>query len=52
MRYQAKPAKATVVPLDDKMVRVEFDESQRAVTPGQSVVFYWEDVVLGGGRIM
>lgn len=32
-------------------VRVEFDEPQRAITPGQAVVFYDEDVVIGGGWI-
>lgn len=33
-------------------VRVEFDEPVRAVTPGQAVVFYDGDYVLGGGTIL
>jgi tRNA-uridine 2-sulfurtransferase len=40
-----------VTPLDDGRVRVDFDMPQRAVTPGQAVVFYTDDEVLGGGTI-
>ena len=51
VRYRAKEAKATIYPLEDK-VKVVFEEPQRAVTQGQSVVFYTEDgVVIGGGKI-
>ena len=42
---------ATVYPLEDGTVRVVFDEPQRAITPGQAVVFYDGDRVLGGGTI-
>ncbi len=53
VRYSAKPAKATVYPVDDDRVKVVFDVPQRAVTPGQAVVFYNEtDMdVIGGGVI-
>ncbi len=51
IRYRAKEAKATIY-LEENQVKVEFEEPQRAITPGQSVVFYDEDgIVLGGGKI-
>ncbi len=51
IRYSAKEAKATVVPIADDKVKVVFEEPQRAITPGQAVVFYQEDVLVGGGTI-
>lgn len=42
---------ATVYPEENGTVRVVFDEPQRALTPGQAVVFYDGDTVLGGGTI-
>jgi tRNA-specific 2-thiouridylase len=41
----------TITPFDELRVRVDFDEPQMAITPGQSVVFYSGDLVLGGGVI-
>ncbi len=49
-RYR-QPAQACRVEIDGDRCRVRFDEPQRAVTPGQSVVFYEGDVCLGGGVI-
>ena len=52
VRYGTKEGAATVTPLPDGSVRVMFEEAQRAVTPGQSVVFYDGDKVIGGGIII
>ncbi|MBU1983323.1 tRNA 2-thiouridine(34) synthase MnmA, partial [bacterium] len=49
IRYRDEGHMAQVVPLDDEGVRIEFDEPVRAVTPGQSAVFYDGDLLLGGG---
>lgn len=52
IRYGAKEAKAQLLPNGDGTLKVLFPEMQRAVTPGQSVVFYEADGrVLGGGII-
>lgn len=52
IRYRAEPAPATIYPAEDGRVGVAFDQPQRAVTPGQSVVFYHGDVVVGGGTVL
>ncbi|ATY86556.1 tRNA 2-thiouridine(34) synthase MnmA [Kyrpidia spormannii] len=51
IRYGAPEAAATLYPEEEGRVRVEFDEPQRAVTPGQAVVFYRGEDVVGGGTI-
>ncbi|UCE25821.1 MAG: tRNA 2-thiouridine(34) synthase MnmA [Candidatus Zixiibacteriota bacterium] len=51
IRYLHPAASATVTPLTDRTVHVIFDEKQRAITPGQSAVFYRGDLLLGGGVI-
>jgi len=51
IRYGAKEGMATITPLEGGKIKVSFDEPQRAVTPGQSVVFYDGDMVIGGGII-
>ena len=50
-RYSQREAAATVEPLPGGRIRMVFTEPQRAVTPGQAVVFYDGDLVLGGGTI-
>lgn len=52
IRYGAKEGEALITPLADGVVKVTFNEMQRAITPGQSVVFYDGDVVVGGGSII
>ena len=51
IRYAANPASCTAYILEDGTMEVVFDEPQRAITPGQSVVFYKGTQVLGGGVI-
>ena len=51
VRYNAKPAIATVEQTDNDSLRVLFDEPQRAICPGQSVVLYDGDDLVGGGII-
>ena len=51
IRHSQKEVSATVYPEDNGFARVEFAEPQRAVTPGQAVVLYQGDMVVGGGTI-
>lgn len=50
-RYSAKEAKAKIIQ-DGSNIKVIFDEPQKAITPGQSAVFYVDDIVVGGGKIV
>lgn len=51
-RYKQKESAATLTSLAGERVRVEFDEPKEGAAPGQSAVFYDEDIVLGGGIIV
>lgn len=51
IRYRQADQRCRVEPIGDNRCRVIFDEPQRAITPGQSVVFYQDDICLGGGII-
>ncbi len=50
-RYSQKEEEATVYPEKDGLIRLVFDRPQRAVTPGQAVVMYDGETVVGGGTI-
>ena len=51
IRYNAPAVPATLHPDGDSGIRVVFGQPQRAITPGQSAVFYDGDTLLGGGII-
>lgn len=51
IRYNHAGGAATLTPIGNERVRVDFDAPQRAVAPGQSAVFFAGDTVLGGGVI-
>ena len=51
IRYSAKESAAILIPKGDDLVGVKFLKPQRAITPGQSVVFYKDGLVVGGGII-
>ena len=50
-RYRQTDVPCVIEPIDDESIKVIFDEPQIAVTPGQSAVFYLNEVCLGGGII-
>jgi tRNA-specific 2-thiouridylase len=51
VRYFSPLNKATIEPVHDNTVRVIFEKPQWAITPGQSIVLYQDDLVIGGGII-
>lgn len=51
IRYAAKPASARIENVENNMYKIIFKEPQRAITKGQSVVLYNNNVLLGGGII-
>jgi tRNA-specific 2-thiouridylase len=51
IRYKHDESPATISAFENGTVLVRFDHPQRAITPGQSVVFYDGDIVVGGGII-
>jgi len=52
IRYSHTPASCTIRKTEEDTLECVFDEPQRAITPGQSIVFYDGDYVLGGGTIV
>ena len=51
-RYNQQEQPATVYPMEDNRIKIVFDEPQRAITSGQAVVMYDNDIVVGGGTII
>jgi tRNA-specific 2-thiouridylase len=52
VRYRHEPSPATIHPLPDANAKIVFDHPQRAITPGQTTIFYNGDEVVGGGWIV
>lgn len=52
IRYNHEEAACRITALEDDSIEIMFDEPQFAITPGQSVVFYAGEVVLGGAEIV
>lgn len=51
IRYNYPGAEAVIDPIGEDRVMVRFKKPQKSITPGQAVVFYQGDLVLGGGWI-
>lgn len=52
IRYSHRPAPCTIEMVDENTLKCVFEEPQRAITPGQAVVFYDGDMLIGGGNII
>ncbi len=50
-RYSTKEAKAEAIQLNSDEIKITFEEPQARITPGQSLVMYIDDIVVGGGKI-
>ena len=51
IRYNSKPSPATISMHNDNEIEIKFKNSQLAITPGQSIVFYINDILIGGAII-
>jgi tRNA-uridine 2-sulfurtransferase len=51
IRYRQWDSECTITSIEDGKVYVEFDSPQKAITPRQSIVFYDDDICLGGAMI-
>ena len=51
IRYRHQEAEAAITPMEENKVYVKFKQPQLAITPGQAIVFYQGDTVVGGGTI-
>ncbi len=51
IRYNSKKSPAIISPSSEDKILINFEKPQRAITPGQSAVFYQGDVLIGGGII-